>query len=148
MTQRAIDGPYIYFVTTNTTFRLEVFGVPEYATIMGKLIQQTCIEFGFELFAYCIMPDHVHMLVKKSGSVTVSRLMKHIKGRFWRVISGGSGNRIWQPRFNFRIVDNEEYFSNVIQYIIHNYQKAKIEDHYGKAPFVFVDWKQIHDMFE
>lgn len=148
MTQRAIDGPYVYFVTTNTTYRLEVFDMPKYAAIMAKIVQQACTEFGFELFAFCIMPDHVHMLVKKSGSVTVSRLMKHIKGRFWRAFSGGSGSRIWQPRFNFRIVENEEYFSNVIEYIIYNHEKSGLDGRYGKEPYMLVDWKKIHELFE
>lgn len=144
MTQRAIDGPYIYFVTTNTTFSRWFLHTPERATSLGKVIEVACAEKEFILFGYCILPNHIHLLIQKHGRHKLSVLMKTIKGRFWRVVSNGSGRRFWQPRFNFRIVDNAERFINTIEYIRYNYQKMDLDGKYGQAPFVFIDWQAIH----
>lgn len=145
MTQRAINGDYIYFVTTNTTFGRWYFIVPEEAVSLGKIIRGTCTEFGFILFGYCILPNHIHLLVKKNEITNLSRLMKHIKGRFWRHVCG---DRFWQPRYNFRIVEDERRFGNTIQYIQYNYRKMELENIYGRYPFVYIDWEKISNILK
>ncbi len=65
MTQRAIDGDYVYFVTTNVQDRRWFFVTPERAAVLGKTIQTCCRMKRFELLAYCILPNHVHLLVQK-----------------------------------------------------------------------------------
>lgn len=140
MTQRAIDGPYIYFVTTNTTFGGWFFDSVERAIQLGSIIRAACKENQFVLYGYCILPDHIHLLVRKNGTYTLSVLMKTIKGRFWRFVSG---SRVWQPRFNFRIVNNDEYLANIADYIVYNYRKMDLDETFGNPPYVFVDWKQF-----
>lgn len=138
MTQRAVDGPYIYFVTTNTTFGKWIFDDSGRATKLGSIIHTAGEENQFILYGYCILPNHIHLLVKKDGTHTLSVLMKTIKGRFWRSMAGA---RVWQPRFNFRIVEDEAYLANVVGYILHNYRKMNLDITFGKSPYVFVDFK-------
>ncbi len=133
MTQRAIDGPFLYFVTTNTTFRSLFFDTPERAASLATIIHDACKEYRFDLLGYAILPDHVHLLVLKSGHETLSRLMKRIKGRFWRT---QSGNRFWQPRFNFRIIEDEDRFASTVEYIRRNYQHHDLNKRFGQTPFV------------
>lgn len=137
MTQRAIDGPYIYFVTTNTTNRESFFVTPERAIVLGNIIRTTSEEFQFLLFGYCILPDHVHLLVRKDGTNTLSKFMKHVKGRLWRSVSKGHGHRFWQPRFNFRIIENEQRLIHTIHYMKYNYRKSELPEFFGEQPFVY-----------
>jgi len=65
VTQRAIDGPHIYFVTTNVQDRQWFFITPERAETLGQAVQTCCRLKNFELLAYCILPNHVHLLVRK-----------------------------------------------------------------------------------
>lgn len=65
MSQRAIDGEYIYFVTTNVHHRRWFFVTPQRATRLGQAIQTCCRLKNFDLLAYCILPNHVHLLVRK-----------------------------------------------------------------------------------
>lgn len=136
MTQRAIDGLYIYFVTTNTTFGRYVFDVRKNAWSLNEIIQSTCMECGFHLYLFSILPNHFHLLVQKQGHRTLSELMHFIKGRFWRTVSGP---RIWQPRFNFRIITSYYYFENVVGYIQFNYQKMNLPEEYSRPPYVYVN---------
>lgn len=67
MTQRAIDGNYIYFVTANVQNRRWFFVSPERAAKLGQVIQTCCRLKRFGLLAYCILPNHIHLLVGKTG---------------------------------------------------------------------------------
>lgn len=145
MTQRAIDGPYIYFVTTNTTHGQWIFDVDEHAEALGNIIRDACREDRFRLFGYCILPNHAHLLVEKTGRVSLSFLMKTIKGRTWDIVMGSAGRRIWQPRFNVRIIDSEDRFVHTVEYIRHNFQKMNLPECYGNPPFVFIDWREVRN---
>jgi hypothetical protein len=65
MTQRAIDGNFVYFVTANVKDRRWYFVLPELANKLGQAIQTCCHMKRFELLAYCILPNHIHLLVRK-----------------------------------------------------------------------------------
>lgn len=65
MTQRAIDGNYIYFVTTLVKNRAWFFVRPDRANELGQVIKNACSIKNFDPYAYCILPNHVHLLVRK-----------------------------------------------------------------------------------
>lgn len=90
------------------------------------------------------MPDHVHILVRKNGGFTLSKFMNDLKGRYSFQQRSG---RFWQPRFNFRIIEDEERLANTITYMQYNFQKHGYDEQYGQAPFVFLDWERIGDAF-
>ncbi|MEK7537646.1 MAG: hypothetical protein AAB619_01580 [Patescibacteria group bacterium] len=201
MTQRAIDGDFIYFVTTNVHHGRWFFGTPERAARLGRAIQTCCRMKHFDLLAYCILPNHLHLLVRKlrvdeinnvssafrahrtlesarcdedkkplssqalqatntflfphrrlssrrsfqaDRRFTLGDLMKSIKGSFSRTLPKG---KLWQHRSNFRIVEDESYFANVVEYVRHNYSKMNLPERYGEAPFVFIDHNAIHRLF-
>lgn len=59
--------------------------------------------------------------------------MHSIKSTFSHDLRSG---KFWQHRSNFRIVETEEYLTNVVEYIGYNYQKMELPEHYGRPPFV------------
>lgn len=65
MTQRAIDGNCVYFVTANIQDRQWFFVTRERAATLGQTIVTCCRLKKFDLLAYCILPNHVHLLVRK-----------------------------------------------------------------------------------
>jgi len=143
MTQRAIDGSYIYFVTTNTTYRRWIFDPPGQAQKLGQMIRTVASERYFDLPAYCILPNHIHLLVRKRGIFTLSKFMNDLKGRYSFQQRQG---RLWQPRFNFRIVYDDNRFTRTIEYIKYNYRKMNLDEHFGQPPYVFIDWERIRTL--
>jgi REP element-mobilizing transposase RayT len=77
MPQRAIDGEYIYFVTANVKDRRWYFVNPERSMKLSQAIQTCCVMKRFELLAYCILPNHVHLLVRKMqvGEINDQRML-------------------------------------------------------------------------
>ncbi|MBI4093110.1 MAG: hypothetical protein HY420_04265 [Candidatus Kerfeldbacteria bacterium] len=71
--------------------------------------------------------------------------MKSIKGTFSRALPKG---RFWQHRSNFRIVDSEHYLSNVIEYILHNYQKMNLPHRYGQPPYVLINRTAVDCIYD
>lgn len=73
---------------------------------------------------YCIMPDHVHMIIfilpdengRTQFAPTLSRIIKQFKG----VVTKQIGFSIWQKSFNDRIIRNEKSYQEVWQYIDEN----------------------------
>lgn len=151
MTQRAIDGDFVYFVTTNTIHRRHFFVTAKQATLLGRIIKNACRLKHFDLLGYAILPDHVHILVKNnnisiSGSrinrFTLSNLLHSTKRNYSRQLQSG---RLWKPRFNFRIVADETRFGNTVSYMQFNWQKHGYDARYGESPFLHIDWLVIHN---
>ena len=81
----------------------------------------------FEIFAYCLMGNHIHLLIKE-GTETLEQIFKRICGRFvyWYNIKYQRVGHLFQDRFKSEPVDTEEYFFTVLRYIHQNPIKAGI----------------------
>ena len=60
------DPSAIFFVTIGVLDRARVFDAKEFAVAVVDVLRRHAERSGVELFAYCIMPDHVHLLVRPS----------------------------------------------------------------------------------
>ena len=78
---------YIYFVITITHKRFPYFEEDIFCRLfIDDLL--FCQELKkFELYAYTIMPNHVHLLIKLRGEYNISRVMQSIKKEFSRDIN-------------------------------------------------------------
>lgn len=69
MTQRRLhvyENPY--FVTFNTRVGLRLFEDVQYAELLGRIMVNAGRLKRFDILAYQIMPDHVHVLVFKNNN--------------------------------------------------------------------------------
>lgn len=79
----------------------------------------------FELFAYCLMGNHIHLLLKE-GAESLEQIFKRLCGRFvyWYNIKYQRVGHLFQDRFKSEPVDSEKYFLAVLRYIHQNPVKA------------------------
>ncbi|QFZ53919.1 transposase [Oceanihabitans sp. IOP_32] len=68
-----------YFVSFAVVYWLDVFTRQAYFTILEQAVEYCRKEKGMEVFAYCFMPSHVH-LVFKSNNEDPSGLLRDFKG--------------------------------------------------------------------
>lgn len=96
--------------------------------IIDKEIQKIdSIYDGIEVNKYCIMPDHIHMIIFILGNEngrtqfapTVSRVIKQFKGSITKQI----GKSIWQRSFVDRVIRNEAGYQAAWRYIENNPRK-------------------------
>lgn len=88
----------------------------------------------FKLFAYCLMGNHIHLLLKE-GAESLEQVFKRICGRFvyWYNVKYRRSGHLFQDRFKSEPVNGDEYFYAALRYIHHNPTKAglckRIEDY-------------------
>lgn len=68
-----------YFITFAVKGRKPIFQVQELAEIFIKTINFTIVNSQLEVFAYCLMPDHVHMIIRSQSEVSPGRLLGRVK---------------------------------------------------------------------
>ena len=75
----------------------------------------------FKLFAYCLMGNHIHLLIKPEKE-PLEQVFKRIGGRFvyWYNIKYQRVGHLFQDRFKSEPVENNSYFLTVIRYIHQN----------------------------
>ncbi len=86
----------------------------------------------FQLYAYCLMGNHIHLLVKE-GEEPLGTLFKRLGtsyAQYFNLKHQRSGH-VFQDRFLSEAVENEPYFWDVLRYICQNPVKAGL----SKTPF-------------
>ncbi len=79
----------------------------------------------YELFAWVVMSNHVHLLVQPHKSLSdITRAVKKTSARQANLILGRSGQPFWQDESYDHWVRNGKQFDRIIQYIESNPVKA------------------------
>ena len=69
----------------------------EYLLLLGHC----CVEFDVRIWAYCLMPNHVHLILLPATGEALARAVSEIHQRYTRRINFRQGWRghLWQGRF-------------------------------------------------
>ena len=93
-----------------------IAGIIEEALHHGETVQKL-----YALWAYVVMPNHVHVLLTAGGSLErVTKTLKGYTARQANKILGRTGHRFWQAESYDHWVRSEEEFSRIVAYIEHN----------------------------
>jgi len=84
---------------------------------------------GFELYGYCLMGNHVHLLLK-IGREELEQIFKRLGSRYvyWYNNKYARCGHLFQDRFKSEAVEDGKYFIKVLRYIHQNPLIAKICD--------------------
>jgi putative transposase len=136
-----------YFVTTCTAFRRSVFTDMALATDTIQQILQLAREFEFAVVAYCVMPDHLHLLLEgQSEQADLERFVIRVKqntGFAFRRTHNGS---LWQPGYHERVLRDDESTLAVARYILENPVRAGLAKTLGEWPLAGSDvysWPEL-----
>lgn len=117
----------IYHIMMRGVDRQEIFCDDEDRFRFIETLKRYKSEKGFEIYAYCIMNNHVHLLMNEKD-YSISDIMKSINISY-AMYFNKKYRRIgylFQNRFNSEAVNDDEYLVNVIRYIHNNPVKAGI----------------------
>ena len=126
-TARIRSGTGIYHVMLRGNNKQTVFtDTHDYVKFLNVL--KDCKEKdGFTLYAYCLMPNHIHLLLKDSD-IPIGEIMRRISSRFvtWYNIRHSRVGHLFQDRFKSEPVNGDPYFCTVLRYIHMNPVKANL----------------------
>jgi menaquinone-specific isochorismate synthase len=84
----------------------------------------------YRLIAWCIMPNHVHVVVRLLPGALLAAILKS-----WKQFSSKAANevigqrgRFWQREYYDHLIRNEQEFSRAIQYVLENPAKAALKN--------------------
>jgi putative transposase len=121
-------GQLRYFLTICVNLRAQVFTDAAVAKFVIAQFLQLAEAEGFEVLAYCAMPDHFHALV--IGVTDASDLERFITrwkqatGYWWK--KQGHVKPLWQRGYHDRILREADMTEPVIRYILLNPVRAGI----------------------
>ncbi len=90
-----------------------------------ETIDQMKSEDQFVVYGYCLMTNHIHLLVRENTD-TISRIMSRIGTSYawWYNQKYGRSGHVFQGRYRSECVENDDYLLTVIRYIHNNPVKA------------------------
>jgi REP element-mobilizing transposase RayT len=140
----SIEGPAIFFLTTSTHNWVPFPNQPSSLKVIEKILFRTTDEKRAHLFAYVIMPTHLHLIAGSgSGGLGISKFMHSLKGRIREDLRGKG--KFWQDRFDDLLILTENQFSVKLNYIHYNPTRAKLVENPEDWPFSsYLDWED-HD---
>ena len=126
-TQRAKAEFTTYHIIQRGNERKNIFSCDADKFRFLDIMAKTREKYNFLLYCYCLMNNHIHLLVNDNGN-DISKLMKSINvsyvSYFNRVYE--RCGHLFQDRFRSEIVDNDPYLLQVSRYIHNNPVKAGI----------------------
>ena len=136
---------HAFLVTIGAAKRFPWFRVhPTAADLVVTVLSETARSRASALYAWCVMPDHVHLLLEDGDIVEFIRLFK---GRAASAVRRLACDRtLWQRSFYDHGLRREESVDRVAQYIFENPVRADLvaspQDYLWSGSNVWPEWRQ------
>ncbi|MDR1867036.1 MAG: transposase [Treponema sp.] len=115
-----------YYVTVKLNQWVMELKNSDIKALCVQVIAEAHQKYDFKLWNFCIMDNHIHVLITPEKDVSLSVIIKWIKMVFairWNKLHGVKGH-LWGDRFHARMIENREDFLRVFRYINQNPVKA------------------------
>jgi putative transposase len=104
------------------------FGDHDYA-LYRDLLAASCRAAGVEVWAWCLMPSHVHLILVPSDPDGLRRALAPVHRRYAGVVQARRkrSGHFWRGRFSAVAMD-EEYLAAALRYVSLNPVRARLAD--------------------
>ena len=117
----------IYHIMVRGNAKQDIFIDDQDKRKFVKTILQKRNEGLFKIYAFCIMNNHAHLVVKELKE-SISKFMKRITTSYAFYFNAKYERigHVFQDRFRSEIIKNDSYLLSVIRYVHNNPEKANI----------------------
>jgi putative transposase len=139
-----------FYFTVCARHQGEPFSKPGLADEVIKSLLWTRAQYKWQLFCYCLMPDHLHFVCRLTESdakvlnagargMQVEGVLDHL-ARFksfttnasWKL---GLTGRLWQKSSYDRVLDMERPFEEVVRYVLNNPVRKGLVSEWEEWPY-------------
>ncbi len=128
-TQRRViyDGAVCHIIQRGNN-RQKVFREEEDYKKFLSLIKEYKDKFAFELYNYCLIPNHLHLLMKIIKKDDMAKLMQGVlqSFRFYYRRKYKYTGYLYQGRYKSKLIEKDSYLLECARYIERNPLRAKI----------------------
>ena len=109
----------LHFFTFSCFRRLPLLETPGARETVEAVLKRTRARHQARIYAYVLMPEHVHLLMNEPPSILVAQFLKAVKQITSRKLRG-QREKFWQERYHDSNIRGETARSEVIRYIHRN----------------------------
>ncbi len=133
---RIVAPGYFYHITQRGNNRQKIFFDEKDRLYYLKLIEHYSIKLNVEIFAFCLMSNHVHFVVRPDVDDGLARTFRCAHMRYAQYFNKKyrKCGHIWQGRY-FSCLLDEAYLKSVIRYVECNPVRAKLVSHAWDWPW-------------
>lgn len=142
-TARAIVGGYCYHLINRGNNRLCVFHeYADYAAFLS-LMTQTQKRLMIPILAACLMPNHLHLVVRPVGPADLAHwthrlFTTHVRRHHRKYQTSG---RLWQGRFRVFLIQQDHHLVTVMRYVERNALRAGLVARAEDWPWGSLRWR-------
>lgn len=127
---RVVVPNYPHHVTQRGNRRQKTFFCEDDYRYYIDLMSEFSTQSGTEVWAYCLMPNHVHLVMVPGEEDSLRATLGEAHRRYTRHINFREGWRghLWQERFHSFAMD-EEYLFSTVRYVERNPVAARLCAH-------------------
>ena len=118
----------IYHVLNRANARVQIFDNDKDYQIFESILEEAIKKFDMRLLAYCIMPNHWHLVIHPKQDGDLARFMGWLSNthtRRWHTSKGTIGEgHLYQGRYRSFICQKDDYFFTLVKYVERNAKKA------------------------
>ena len=94
-------------------------------------LREYAMKFDCRVHAYCLMTNHVHLLLTPAEPTSCAQLIKHVAQRYSKRLNARRGRTgtLWEGRFHSGVVATEHYALACYRYIDLNPVRAGLAKH-------------------
>jgi putative transposase len=120
----------IYHITSRGNRRSIIFNNQEDYDRYLSLITETQAELPFQLHAYCLMSNHLHLLVETT-TTPIQEIMWSIQTSYANYFNKRYqlDGHVFQGRYGAKLIDSQKYFVDAGRYIHMNPIDAELVEH-------------------
>src|ERR1039458_4522413 len=88
----------LHFITFSCFHRLPPLDAPDPKNTVEAVLEQTRARHQARVYAYVLMPEHVHLLINEPPSILMAQFFKAVKQITSRELRG-QREKFWQQRY-------------------------------------------------
>lgn len=122
------EGASIYHAFNRGNNRQELFLDDDDRVAYLDALTKAKERYPFALLGYCLMPNHVHLVLRPGPDQSLSRILQSLTvAHTWRFHRRrGTTGHVWQGRFKSPAVEDGSHFLAVLAYVESNPVRAGI----------------------
>jgi putative transposase len=109
----------LHFLTFSCYERKPCLTDPVANKIVEEILERTRARHDALIYAYVLMPEHVHIMMNEPPKIQVAMFLKAFKQEVSRKLKGAR-KQFWQTRYFDRNLRGEDSMAEVIRYIHRN----------------------------
>src|SRR3989344_4743534 len=129
--QPRIDlGNYPYHVLNRANARLPIFFNEDDFAMFESILEDACEEYDMRMLAYCLMPNHFHLVVYPHKDGELQKFMQWLTlthTQRWHAKNNTTGTgHLYQGRYKSLLVQDDTHLLGLIRYVERNPLRAHL----------------------